>query len=203
MLSEIDTILFDFDGTLVEVSIDFSKMRRDILALQPKYGVTINDKLYVLEMISDAKKRIAGQDKQKSLVFEQNAREILLSIEMEAASNAQLLHGTKETLDTLKNQGIKIGIVTRNCRHDVLLTRDDVKKVKPDPEHLLTALKLLDSEPKRSIMVGDHVTDIIAGKGADMKTAWLRRPNTNPISDDISSDFVLSEIPKLLEILVF
>ena len=216
MLSEIDTILFDFDGTLVEVSIDFSKMRRDILALQPKYGVPINDKLYVLEMISDAKKRIAAQDKQKSLIFEQNAREILLSVEMEAASNAQLLPGTKETLDTLKSQGIKIGIVTRNCRqvvefvlkrtqlpYDVLLTRDDVKKVKPDPEHLLTALKLLDSEPKRSIMVGDHVTDIIAGKGADMKTAWLKRPNTNPISDDISSDYILSEIPKLLEILVF
>ena len=61
MLSEIDTILFDFDGTLVEVSIDFSKMRRDILALQPKYGVTINDKLYVLEMISDAKRELQGK----------------------------------------------------------------------------------------------------------------------------------------------
>ena len=56
MLNEIDTILFGFDGTLIEVSIDFAKMRRDILALQPEYGVTINDQLYVLEMIDDAKK---------------------------------------------------------------------------------------------------------------------------------------------------
>lgn len=213
MLGEIDTILFDFDGTLVEVNIDFAKMRRDILALQPRYGVPINDKLYILEMIDDAKKRIAEQDEQKAIDFEQNAHEIVLSVELEAASIAQLLPGTKETLNALKVQGIKIGIVTRNCRqvvefvlertqlpYDILLTRDDVKKIKPDPEHLLTALRLLGSEPQRSLMVGDHTTDIIAGKGADMKTAWLRRPNTSLSLDDISPDFVLFEIPKLLEI---
>ncbi|MFQ6044182.1 MAG: HAD family hydrolase, partial [Candidatus Poribacteria bacterium] len=214
MLDEIDTILFDFDGTLVEVSIDFAKMRHEILALQPKYEVPINDKLYVLEMIDDAKKKIAKQDKQKALAFKQDAHDIVLGVEMEAASIAQLLPGTKKTLDVLKHQGIKIGIVTRNCRqvvefvlertqlpYDVLLTRDDVEKVKPDPEHLLTALRLLHSEAQRSLMVGDHITDIIAGSGAGMKTAWLKRPNASPDSrDDISPDFVLFEISKILEI---
>ena len=214
MLGEIDTILFDFDGTLVEVSIDFSKMRREILALQPKYEVPINDKLYVLEMINDAKKKIAAQDKQKALSFERHAHDIVLSVEMEAAGIAQLLPGTKKTLDVLKRQGIKIGIVTRNCRqvvefvlertqlpYDVLLTRDDVAKIKPDPEHLLTALRLLSSEPQRALMVGDHITDIIAGNGAGMATVWLKRPNaSSDPRDDISPDFVLCEIAKLLEI---
>ena len=213
MLNEIDTILFDFDGTLVEVSIDFAKMRRDILALQPRYGIPINDKLYILEMIDDAKKKIAEHDEQKSLDFERNAHRIVLNVELEAASIAQLLPKTKETLNALKSQGIKIGIVTRNCRqvvefvlertqlpYDILLTRDDVEKIKPDPEHLLTALRLLGSEPRRSLMVGDHTTDIIAGKGADMKTVWLKRPNANLSSDDTSPDFVLFEISKLLEI---
>jgi len=212
MLNEIDTILFDFDGTLVEVSIDFSKMRQDILALQPKYGIPINDKLYVLEMIDDARKRIAP--KEKAIAFEQNAHEIILSIEMEAASVAQLFPGTKETFDILKNQGIKIGIVTRNCRqvvgfvlektqlpYDVLLTRDDVEKVKPEPEHLLTALDLLNSKPQNSLMVGDHITDIIAGRNANMKTVWLNRLNSDWSSEDVSPDFVLAEISKLLEII--
>jgi phosphoglycolate phosphatase len=213
MLNEIDTVLFDFDGTLVEVSIDFSKMRRDILALRPEYGVPINDKLYILEMIADAQRRIAEQDRHKSLIFEQKAREIVLNIELQAASAAQLFPGTKETFDTLKSQGIKIGIVTRNCRqvvelvsektqlsYDVLLTRDDVEKVKPDPEHLLAALNLLNSEPQNSIMVGDHITDIIAGKDANMKTVWLKRQNVSWSTDDVSPDFVLSEISKILEI---
>lgn len=216
MIGDINTVLFDFDGTLVEVNIDFSKMRRKILELQPKYSVAIDDKLYVLEMIDDAKNRIVKQDKQKALTFERNAHEIVLGVEVEAASTAQLLPGTKATLDILKRQGVKIGIVTRNCRqvvelvlkrtqlpYDVLLTRDDVERIKPDPEHLLTALRLLDSEPQKSLMVGDHTTDIIAGKDANMRTAWLKRPNTHPDSrDDISPDFVLFEIPKILEIVV-
>ncbi|MFQ6041800.1 MAG: HAD family hydrolase [Candidatus Poribacteria bacterium] len=213
-INMLDSILFDFDGTLIEVIIDFSKMRREILALQPKYEVPINDKLYVLEMIDDAKKKIAKQDKQKALAFEQDAHDIVLSVEMEAANVAQPLPGTKKTLDVLKRRGIKIGIVTRNCRqvvefvmgrtqlpYDVLLTRDDVEKVKPDPEHLLTALRLLRSEAQRTLMVGDHITDIIAGKAAGMKTAWLKRPNASPDSrDNISPDFVLPEVTKLLEI---
>jgi histidinol phosphatase-like enzyme len=39
------------------------------------------------------------------------------------------------------------------------------RRVKPHPEHLLTALKLLDVPPERAIMVGDHPMDITLGKG--------------------------------------
>ena len=102
MLAEIDTILFDFDGTLVEVDIDFAHMRREIVALQPKYGIPINDKLYVLEMIDDSMERLAKLDKQRAHAFEQEAHEIIVNIEMEAAREAQLLPNTKETFDALK-----------------------------------------------------------------------------------------------------
>ncbi len=210
MFAEIDTVLFDFDGTLIEVDIDFTRMRREIVALQPKYGIPINDKLYVLEMIDDSVGKLVEQDKQRAYAFEQEAHEIIVNIEMEAASEAQLLPNTKETFDALKQQGIKIGIVTRNCRrvveyvlertqlfYGVLLTRDDVEKIKPDPEHLLTALRLLDSEPRRALMVGDHSTDIIAGRNAQMKTAWLTRA-TQQMPQDIVPDFILSEIGELL-----
>jgi phosphoglycolate phosphatase len=86
-------------------------------------------------------------------------------------------------LQWLREEGVRIGIVTRNCRaavgrilernalpHDVLLTRDDVELVKPDPEHLLAALRALEVEPHHTLMVGDHPMDVRAGRLAGTRT---------------------------------
>jgi phosphoglycolate phosphatase len=50
------------------------------------------------------------------------------------------------------------------------LTRDDVELVKPDPEHLLAALRALEVEPHHALMVGDHPMDVRAGRLAGTRT---------------------------------
>ncbi len=54
--------------------------------------------------------------------------------------------------------------------HDVLLTRDDVPRAKPDPIHLQIALERLGVERAESIMVGDHAMDIAAGRAAGVRS---------------------------------
>src|SRR5208282_1527700 len=54
--------------------------------------------------------------------------------------------------------------------HDVLLTRDDVPRTKPDPAHLLAALEQLGVAREEAIMVGDHHMDIVAGRAAGMRS---------------------------------
>ena len=89
--------------------------------------------------------------------------------------------GAAELLQELQERGIKVGIVTRNCRaavehilgsnpltYDVLLTRDDVDAVKPDPAHLLTALRMMGVEPQHVLMVGDAPGDMKAAKANDV-----------------------------------
>jgi phosphoglycolate phosphatase len=74
--------------------------------------------------------------------------------------------------------------VTRNCPEAIfavfpdiddycscVLTRDHVKNVKPDPEHLGPALERADCSGAQALMVGDHPMDIEAGKRAGTHTA--------------------------------
>ena len=48
----------------------------------------------------------------------------------------------------------------------VLLTREDVDAVKPDPAHLLAALEALGANPLEALMVGDHPLDLLTAKRA-------------------------------------
>ena len=89
--------------------------------------------------------------------------------------------GVAELLETLRQRRIGVGIVTRNCAAAVrrmfpqveqycqaFLPRDQVTQVKPHPGHLQIALTRLGSAPSRTIMVGDGVLDIQAGKALGM-----------------------------------
>lgn len=211
---DIDTILFDFDGTLVEINIDFTEMKRRILSLGiAEYGIIPKTDLYVLELVENMYNILSEKDVAKAEMFKKQAEEIIVNIELSAAENSRMFPNADVTLKEIKNRGIKIGIVTRNCRkavlkssesagfvYDLLLTRDDVKKVKPDPSHLLSALVLLNSRPEKAIMIGDQPIDIIAGKKAGMKTAAVL--NVRPIKDfeELSPDLILEDISDILEI---
>jgi len=135
---------------------------------------------------------------------------------MKAAEAGRLIPGTEATLKSLRQKGIKIGIITRNCEDavrkvfpnindfcDVFVSRNSVKKVKPHPDHLTYVMELLEISGKESVMVGDHLIDVQAGKGAGMKTIGVL---TGRISKEefekAGADYILrnvSEVSELLE----
>jgi pyrophosphatase PpaX len=93
-----------------------------------------------------------------------------------------------ETIQTLRQKGFKLGIVTTKIRDtvnmglkltkldqffDVVVTLDDVEHAKPHPEPVLKALEQLGSSPEEAIMVGDNHHDVEAGKNAGTKTAGV------------------------------
>jgi phosphoglycolate phosphatase len=125
--------------------------------------------------------------------FLAQAEAALVELELEACERAEPAEGARETLDWLRAHGIRIGIVTRNCRtaverllseiplpHDVLITRGDTERVKPDPLHLLQALRRLEVPPSRAVMVGDHVMDIRSGQAAGARTLGILLPDRPP-----------------------
>ncbi len=181
--TSLDTFIFDLDGTLIELNLDFEEIRR---------ALGIKDK-YILESIL----KLEGEERSRKL-------EILKEFEIRAASNAKLTPHAKEVLEKLEELGLKKGIVTRNCREsveivverfglnfDFVITREDAKP-KPSPEPILLALKLAKSEPERGIVIGDYVFDIIAGKRAGTKTALLLNGRNREFAK--MADFVLRSL---------
>ena len=98
MLHRIDTVLFDFDGTLVEMSIDFTEMRRRVLSLGLEYGVSPKPDLYILESIGDIFENLLQRDADQANDFKRRAEKLIIDIEMEAATRAKMIPGADKTL---------------------------------------------------------------------------------------------------------
>ncbi|HYA13312.1 MAG TPA: HAD family hydrolase [Syntrophales bacterium] len=175
----IRAIIFDFDGTLAKLNINFTQMRNSVMNLIGSYRVPVNGltSLFVLEMIDAAEALISHNCPGKEKKFIQQANELITNIEIESAKKGELIDGTRNMLIELKKRNIKVGVVTRNCelavthifpdilKHcDTVITREMIPNVKPHPEHLIAALRLLGVAPEFSSMVGDHPMDIKIGK---------------------------------------
>ncbi len=176
--ANVDTIIFDFDGTLARAEIDFAAMKRGLLALAAEFGISEGElqESYALELLEEIHANLEGRDSGQATLFSGRAHDMIKEMELEAARRGEILAGVERALLQLKTMGYKLGIVTRNCTqaveiilegcdlpHDLLLTRDHVPAAKPHPVHLEAALKKLGSVPEKTILVGDSSIDIVAG----------------------------------------
>jgi phosphoglycolate phosphatase len=212
-LRDIEAILFDLDGTLVHLNIDFGRMRAEVEALLSQYGLSMAGRsgLYVLELIEDAVRELEARDEEKARSFRREAEAAIVAVELEAAGQAQVYPDVPELLRRLRERGIKVAIVTRNCRaavdrilaensliYDVLLTRDEVTTVKPDPGHLLAALRLLGVEPQRALMVGDHPMDVQVGRAVGTRSAAVLTGAGSPERfAEVQPDLILAQVGDL------
>jgi phosphoglycolate phosphatase-like HAD superfamily hydrolase len=174
--------LFDLDGTLIETHIDFHAMAQAMQDIAQQAGVApdVFADQDILGIVEASAKEIAerngdGEEFRRQAFLDLEQREV------DGCAHPILLPGTDGLLRTLTDRNIKIGIVTRNCRrvstellerfalpYDVLLTRDDVARTKPNPQHLWEALHALECSPEAAVMVGDHWMDIQAGQRANV-----------------------------------
>jgi phosphoglycolate phosphatase len=214
----IKAIIFDFDGTLTPLSLDFTHIKEEIADIARRY--TTEDLIkeaegnYVLEMICKVEKELVGT--QSAVVFQKEAFNRLKSLELESAINKDVFPYARAVLKEIKNNGIKTGIITRTSIDvvrsvfrdvdsyiSVIVTRENTRHVKPDPLHAFEALHMLDVLPVESMMVGDHPTDIMVGMRAGMMTAGVLTGRTQREDfEKIGSTFILNDIRDILSLKV-
>jgi len=97
---------------------------------------------------------------------------------------------TVPTLEWLKGEGYKLGVITSGPAYqrlkleltglsgyfDVIVTREEVKAIKPEPKIFLYALEALGVQPGEAIMVGDSLSqDVYGAKHVGMTAVWVNR----------------------------
>jgi phosphoglycolate phosphatase len=210
-LRGIEGVVFDFDGTLAEMKIDFPPIYTRVYELMVEHGVDASklSETYLIELIEEVTGILGGEAGGR---FYEKAIDIVVTEELLAAEGVSLFPGTKELISQLKGMGIKVGIVTRNCAEavltvypeaesevDLFLPRDGVKRIKPDPLHLTEALKALDVAGSRCVMVGDHPIDIKSAIGVDMiPVGVLTGHSTERELFNAGAEMVLADATRLI-----
>jgi HAD superfamily hydrolase (TIGR01549 family) len=194
-------VLFDLEDTLVETPwadpqhvLEFRRetRRRLIeLGMPPNVLENVERATIMRNKASEyVRKNFAKTDAQR---FKQEMEKFLSRYELDSAERSHLFPETIQKLKTLREHGMKIGLVTNTSAKavatvfqnhglknyfDAVVTRENVKKLKPDPEGILLATKKLGA--KNCFMVGDLVLDVLAAKGAKAKAIMVRRDSKQP-----------------------
>lgn len=218
-MNNIQAVVFDFDGTLAHLTIDFDLLRRKILALIEAF---VCDEEYsapripVLELIEAAGDEIEKfEDTDTALEFKSRCRLVVNATELDAARDGGLFSFTCDLLTELRSKNIKTAIITRNSTAavrkvfpeidkycDIFIAREDAKSVKPHGGHMLQALEALGVAAEQALMVGDHTLDIETGKNAGSLTAGVASGNLNiACLRESEPDFVASDCNELIHLL--
>lgn len=183
-MKKIKGVVFDFDGTLAELQINFELMKRKIASVAACFMPSRPEPDHVpaLEWLDMLAREIERNDPALALEFHCRGRLIITAMELDAARVSSLFPYTRPVLDSLARKGVATAIITRNShcavktvfpdvekRCGVFISREDAPSVKPDPAHALAALKKIGINPEESIVIGDHLLDIDTARNAEIR----------------------------------
>lgn len=185
MNNHAEAVLFDLDGTLIDTAPDFIITLNKMLAEQQRDSVEPEQIRKQVSAGARAMVRMAFDLSEDSPEVEPLRERFLEIYASNIADESRLFQGLDQLLDKMDLAKIPWGIVTNKptglsekllqalelrerCRS--LICPEHVKERKPAPESLFLACEELQCDPKRTIYVGDHERDILAGHNAGMVT---------------------------------
>lgn len=179
----ITTLLFDFDGTLLDTNDLIIQSFLSVLGKRYPGRFTKED---ALGFIGPSLKQTFDEiDESLTEVMIQEYRAWNIDMHDELAVE---FDGVAQTLRLLKAKGIKMAIVSTKRSDivkkgmklmgiedlfEVVIGLDNVVNPKPDPEPILLALEQLGATKEEALMIGDNSHDIEGGHNAGVRTAGV------------------------------
>lgn len=206
--SSITTLLFDWDGTLVDsAQLGLTAFERSFAALGVAFDHEVYAQVYspnwysVYEAMGLPKEKWQRADK--------------LWVQHYGEQTALPVAGAQQTIIGLKRKGYRLGVVSsgNECRvarevselglgsfFETVICNEQMENKKPHPEGLETAMRWLGCSREESCYVGDSPEDIEMGKGANMLTVGVC--SAYPTSWKLKSrkpDIYIESLSELLE----
>ena len=192
-------VLFDFDGTLTDPG------DLDWPALKARLGCPLDQPvLEFIESLSDDGRRQAANSE-------------LDRFETLGAGASRPANHAEHTVKKLREEGFKVGILTRNSRaaverslenfhslteadFDLIITRDTPVPIKPSPRGVELFAEKMDVPVSDVLVVGDFRLDIEAGAAAGAVTVLLDH-GLSEAPFTISPDFRIGSLHQLMAII--
>jgi HAD superfamily hydrolase (TIGR01509 family) len=214
---KVKAVLFDFDGTVVEYKIDIVSGKRELRGLVRDFGLGFDPtRMSIYHLLAKARK-ILKPDKFRS--FKEEVYQIIDKYEIKAVRETDFRPNVLELLGWLRKEGIKLAIITNNSskalriaderlglseRFDLLITRDLVDSIKPEPEGIRKALRLLRVKPGSALMVGDSPLDILAARNAGVLSVAVPINADNvKVLADMEPDFLVGGISEIKDVILY
>ncbi|MFW2490172.1 HAD family hydrolase [Clostridium chromiireducens] len=203
-------VIFDMDGVLAYTENFYFKRRMsffDELKIEPStrklqdFIGSSSNMIWEMLVPDDEKKRENLKEKyfKYSKEYEVNFLEVMNP-------------SSKEVFAKLKDKNIKIAIASSSGKHDILrmtkeceldnyidfvISGEECKKSKPDPEIYIETLKVLDLSPTDVLVVEDSILGIRAAKSAGITVGALV-PKDYHI-DQKEADFQINDLIEIID----
>ena len=184
----ITTLLFDWDGTIVDShQLGLTAFERSFAELGVEFDYDTYRRVYSPNWYSVYEAMGLPPDKWN--------RADELWIQHYGDQTAQPIEGVTDTIKSLRGQGYELGVVSSGseCRvnrevselglanfFDVVVCNEQMENKKPHPEGLETAMQSLGRQSHEAVYIGDSPEDIEMGKRAGTMTVGVR--STYPTS---------------------
>jgi len=216
----IDTVIFDLDGTLVHTAPDLLRATNHVLTGQGRRAIELDD---LLESVSfGAKAMIKRGFESTGEPVDQPQLDALFMRFIDfyianIAVDSKPFDGCLDLLEQCQARGMKLGVCTNKLEtfavkllaeldmlkyFAAIIGPDTINIAKPDPAPYRETVKRIGGNIHKSIMVGDSKIDIQTAKAANVPVIALTFGYSDEPIETLGADYVLSHYNEMAEILL-
>tara|TARA_X000000368_G_C23013018_1_gene704416 strand:- start:571 stop:1233 length:663 start_codon:yes stop_codon:yes gene_type:complete len=206
-MTQIFTILFDLDGTLVDTAPDLMSAHNHVMKKFGLHQKELGDIKHLagrgswVMMQRSFKEEITDEKIKKEMV-----KEFIDHYSKNIDKKSKPIKGVIDFLKWAKSKNISMGICTNKQER---LAVDLLKKIKlydffeyvagsdtfdfnkPDPRHLTNVVEIIGGDLKKTIMVGDSEVDSMSAANAKIPFVLVEDGYTEKSADQIPHDFLI------------
>ncbi len=216
-MTQIFTILFDLDGTLVDTAPDLMNAHNHVMKKFSLHRKDLKDIKHLagrgswVMMQRSFKEEIRDEKVKKEMI-----KEFINHYSKNIDKSSKPIKGVVDFLKWAKSKNISMGICTNKQER---LAVDLLKKLKlfdffeyvagsdtfafnkPDPRHLTDVVEIIGGDLKKTIMVGDSEVDSMSASNAKIPFVLIEDGYTEKSSKEIPHDILIKDFQNFEKII--